>query len=190
MRPHTQPPLPPTHTRAPWPGDEMHLLRPCSHVLPCLPPAIIWAGMGEPCGVPPVPGKGLVHPMSPPALRSLVQTSWTRVTLTVATLAGDRHPVLAPAAAASRVAQPHTEPGPYGDSLAPWPGDSGDCPQQAPAVSSCSFLCASHQLPLPGCTPPQRNLEIVIKTRPRTPGGQKHRRPASSLRHGTLPSGD
>lgn len=187
MCPHAQAPLPPTHTHAPWSGDEMHLLRPHSCVLPCLPPAVIWAGVGEPYGVPPMPGKGLVDPMSPPALGPLVQTSWTRVTLTVAPLAGDRHPVLAPAAAASQVPWPHMEHGPYGENMAPQPGDPGDCCSEPP-----QFLpVPSSVLPTGSCcTPPRRNLEIVIKIKPRTPGGRKRRRAASSLRHGTLPGGD
>lgn len=145
MRPHAQPPLPPTHTHAPWPGDEMHLLHPRSRVLPCLPPAITWAGMGEPCGVPPVPGKGLVDPMSPPALGPLVQTSGTRVILTVTPLAGDRYPVLAPAAAASQVARPHVEPG----SLWGQPGSTARGHWGLSPTSPRSFF-----LFLPLCFPP------------------------------------
>lgn len=101
-----------THTpRHPFP---LHTHTPLDRVTKCIcsapppmaslrPASAVWAGMGEPCRALPVPGNGLVDAVSPPALEPLVQTSWTRVTLAVSALAGDKHLVLAPAAAASRV---------------------------------------------------------------------------------------
>lgn len=167
-------PSPNTHTH-PSAADGRHLPCPRSPVLPCLPPATISSGLWGhrvPAG-PRVPtGFG-------------TQSSWPCITLMVGPLAGDRRIFSTPGSCLLSCTAPHITTALRGQWVA-LPRDPGDCPQQAPAVSSHSFLCASHWLTLPGRTPPQRNLEIILKIRPRTAGGQQ----GSSLRHSTVPGAD
>lgn len=168
MHPHPQASLPPTHTHAPWPGDETHLLRPRSHVLPCLLPAGRFL---------PVPGMGPADPMSPSALGPLLQTRRTRVASAVAAPAGDRHLALAPAAAVLRASQP--EPAARG----PWP--------LSPASSRSFFLLLPLRVP-PAPTaglrpssepsPNHRRNEARHSRCPEAPPG------CSILRRGTAPS--
>lgn len=175
MRPHTLHPFP-QHTHShPSAADGRHLPRPRSPVLPCLPPATISSGL-----------RGHRVPAGPRVPTGFgTQSSWPCITLMVSPLAGDRHIFSTPDSRLWGCTAPHSTAALWGQRVT-LPRDPGDCPQQAPAVSSHSFLCASHWLPLPGRTPPQRNLAIILKIRPRTAGGWQR----SSLRRGTLPGAD